>query len=51
VPDLKDALAALGEDTSGKKAELVARLEAAKAAKAVSASGGKRPASAVSGRD
>mmetsp|Transcript_42965 Transcript_42965/g.107186 ORF Transcript_42965/g.107186 Transcript_42965/m.107186 type:complete len:233 (-) Transcript_42965:268-966(-) len=48
VPDLKDALAALGEDTSGKKAELVARLKAAKAAKA---SGGKRPALAASERD
>ena len=31
VPDLKDALAALGEDTSGKQVELVARLEAASA--------------------
>jgi len=48
VPDLKDALAALGEDTSGKKAELVARLKAAKAAKA---SGGRRPALAASERD
>jgi len=48
VADLKDALAALGEDTSGKKAVLVARLEAAKAA---SARGGKRPVSAASERD
>ena len=45
VGELKERLASLGEDTSGKKTELVARLEAAQLAQL--ASGAKRPASAT----
>ena len=49
VAELRDALAALGEDTIGKKAELLSRLEAARAKGAVKKQATKRNCADVDG--